>query len=337
MITTAGALKKLTIDVLRSYDMPLDDVDYIADKLIRAEICGYDSHGVVSLQWYVRNLRASEATIQPNIRVEKETPNMTMINGDMAFGQLVARDCMKIGLERAYSSSISCVTFRNSLHIGRLADFAEMGAAKGFITLMWVNMTNPSVVPFGGREARYGTNPFCISVPGRIEPLMTYDVASSAVALKKLRKFIHAGEPVPADWILDAEGRPSTDPNVMYREPKGGLLPYGGYRGFGQGLMVEILGGILSGGGVADILQSPILNGGLIVFLKVDDFLEYESFYRQCEALADKMRSTPLAAGHTKVRLPGESVRKLAEFDMLNGELTVSDETWAMVHTLFKV
>lgn len=330
------SLRKLATDILLSYGMPVPDAQYVADSLIRAEICGYDSHGVVSLQWYVRNLRAGEANLHPNIRIEKQTATLTMVNGDLAFGQLVARACMNIGIERAASQSVTCVSFRNALHVGRLADFAEMGAQSGFITLMWVNMTNPSVVPYGGREARYGTNPFCVSVPGRSGPLFTYDVASSAVALKKLRKYIHAKEAVPEGWILDAEGRPSTDPNVMYREPKGGLLPYGGYRGYGQGLMVEVLAGILTGGGVANLLQSPILNGGLIVFLKVEDFIEKENFHRECEALAEKMKSTPPAFGFEGVRLPGESGGKFENFDMNHGEIFVSDETFAMINTLFK-
>lgn len=321
--------------ILHGEGMPETDAHYVASLLVKADLCGHSTHGVAVLLWYLQILRGKEANLQPHIRVVKETPTMAMVDGDLGFGQIVLRKTMQIALEKAKGNSVTLVTFKNSLHVGRLGDFAEIGARQGFITVMWANLTNPAIAPHGGREARLGTNPMCVAVPGREGPAFCFDVASSTATLQALRHHINQGKSVPPDWIIDADGNPTCDPQVMYQSPRGSLLPFGAHRGYGQALVAEVLGGILSGGMTAKATQRPVLNGGTIILIKVDDFFPLVDFLTKVEDLGAIMRSTPPAPGFGEVRLPGDSSKVWNQVSA-HSEVRVSQEIWTQIERLRK-
>ena len=207
-----------------------------------------------------------------------------------------------------------------------------MAAAEGLIGMLWVNAPMAlNVAPWGGAARRLGTNPHAIAVPGPGGTVaVSLDFATSVIAEGKLKVKLNRGESVAPGIMLNAAGRPSTDPREFYAEPPGSLLTMGAHKGFGLSLVVEILGGILSGTGAARPQQGPVQNGTLMVALDVSRFLTPEEFHAQVRTLVDFVRSAPLAAGAEEILVPGEPEARM-ERDRRRGGVPLDEETWRQV------
>lgn len=302
----ASHLRTYAESALKLHNVPEGDARWISHLLVKAHIQGHSSHGLGFLPQYLLGLKNGLANPRPNIRAIKETPTMCMLDGDLGLGQVVAKFAVELAAKKASTQSVFAVSFKRTLHLGRLADFTEIGAKHGLITLMWTNVSKPFLAPYGGSQARLGANPFSVSVPGKETPFMTFDASSSIVSVGKVKLKMEKGEPIPPNWLIDNSGQPTIDPNVLWNEPRGAIRPYGEHRGFGQALLAEILGGILAGSGLADFAQKPVLNGGMIIVLRTEDFLPMIDFFNLSEKLKQSIKSTPPAPGFSGVRLPGE-------------------------------
>jgi len=186
------------------------------------------------------------------------------------------------------------------------------------------------VAPPGGRAPRLSTNPLAIGVPHGDAPLVL-DFSTSATAEGKVRVKKIAGQPCPEGWLIDNQGRPTTDPNVLYANPPGAILPMGGaqaYKGFGLGLMIEILTGALSGGSCAKEVPYP-RKGNCVFFLLIDParFGGREHFAREVEALVTYVRSCPRVEGVEEILLPGDPERRLAQQRQREG-IPLDEENW---------
>ncbi len=322
-------LEALTRAIFAARGVPPDDAAWVATLLVRANLRGHDSHGVIRVPHYVRAMKAGEVNPTPRIRVELETPTLARIDGDLGLGQVVARRGIALAIDKARAQGLAAVALRRTNHVGRLADYAETAAAAGLIGLLWVNAPMAlNVAPWGGAARRLGTNPHAVAVPGPDGTVaMSLDFATSVVAEGKLKVKFNRGEPVPPGVMLDAAGRPSTDPREYYADPPGALLPAGEHKGYGLGLAVEILGGILSGTGAARPEPGPVQNGTLMLCLDPARFLPPADFHRQVAALFDFVRSAPLAAGAKEILIPGEPEARTERERRLHG-IPLDDETW---------
>lgn len=328
----AATLERVARDVFAARGVPSDDAAWVATLLVRANLRGHDSHGVIRIPQYVRAMKQGAVNPTPAIRIERETPTIALIDGDRGFGQVVGRRGVAVAIDKARAQGIAAVTLRRTNHLGRLADYAEIAAQQGLVTLMWANAsTAPHVAPWGGSGRRLGTNPHAIAIPGPDGTVaMSLDLATSVWAEGKLRVRYNRGEPAPDGIMLNGHGRPSTDPREYYTTPPGSLLPMGQHKGYGLSLAVDILGGILSRTGASPAEPGVVQNGTLIICLEVSRFVPLADFHAQVAALFGFVRSAPLAEGSTEILVPGQpEARKEAE--RRRDGVPVEDETWRQI------
>lgn len=246
-------LRELVTEILVAAGATASDARIVADHVVDANLTGHDSHGVGMIPQYVRAI--SRALLDPRAHVELEDRGGPILaaDGHRGFGQLVGREAIAAGVERAASLGLAAVALRNAFHVGRVGAYAEQAAARGLVSVHFVNVVGhaPLVAPFRGSDRRFMTNPFCVGVPARNgRPALLLDFATSRVALGKVREARARGDHVPEGCIIDAQGRPATDPGALLDEPRGALLPMGEHKGSGLALVCELLGGALTGGGI---------------------------------------------------------------------------------------
>ena len=328
----AARLEQLTRDIFTARRVPAGDAAWIASLLVRANLRGHDSHGVIRVPQYVASLERGTLNPTPSMTLVVDTPTIAILDGDGGFGQVVARRGVALTLERVRAQGLAAVALRGANHIGRLADYAEMLAQQGVIGLLWANARGGlNVAPWGGAARRLGTNPHAIAVPGPDGVVsMSHDFASSVWAEGKLRVKFNRGEPAPPGIMLNGRGEPSTDPREYYADPVGSLLTAGGHKGYGLSLAVEILAGILSGAGAASGEKSVFRNGTLIVCLDPTRFMPAAEFHAQVAALMDWVRSAPLAAGAKEILVPGEPEARTERERRADG-IPIDDATWKQI------
>jgi uncharacterized oxidoreductase len=331
----APLLERLTREIFVARGVPEDDAAFIASMLIRANLRGHDSHGVIRVPQYVAALQRGTLNPKPQMKLVVDTPTLAILEGDGGFGQVVARRGVGLAIERARTHGLAAVALRGANHVGRLADYAEMAAAQGLIGLLWANARGGlNVAPWGGAARRLGTNPHAVAVPGPNGTVaMSHDFASSVWAEGKLRVKFNRGEKVPPGIMLNGKGEPSTDPREYYTDPVGSLLTAGAHKGYGLSIAVEILGGILSGAGAASGEPSVFRNGTLIVCLDPARFLPLVDFHAQVAALLEWVRATPLAAGAEEILIPGEPEAR-TERERRAAGVTIDDETWRQIRAV---
>lgn len=252
IIASHDRLRALGVRILGAAGAAEADARIVADHLVDANLAGHDSHGVGMLPHYVRAILGGVLDPRAHAAVEDRGGATLAVDGQSGFGQVVAREAIAAGVERARATGVALVALRNAFHVGRVGAYAEQAAASGFVTVHFVNVVGhpPLVAPFRGSDARFATNPFCVGVPasgGR--PAVVLDFATSFVALGKVRVAMNRGEQVPEGVLIDAEGHGTRDPAVMYREPRGAILPFGLHKGSGLAFVCELLAGALTGGG----------------------------------------------------------------------------------------
>ena len=325
-------LERITRDIFVALKAPEDDAAWIATLLVRANLRGHDSHGVIRIPQYVKSVKTGETNPTPSIRVESETAVLALIDGDCGFGQVVARKGIDLAIAKATAQGLSAVTLKEANHVGRLADYAEMAAARGLVGMLWANARGGlNVAPWGGAARRLGTNPHAIAIPGPNGTVaMSHDFATSVWAEGKLRVKFNRGETVPGGIMLDGHGRASTDPKAFYGEPVGSLLTAGAHKGYGLSLAVEILAGILSGTGAAGSERVVFRNGTLMLCLDPARFLPLADFHAQVGELFGWVRSAPLAQDAKEIQIPGEPEERTARERRAQG-VPVEDETWRQI------
>lgn len=305
-----------------------EDAEHVAASLVKANLCGYDSHGVFRLSqyhdWWKQGL------LKPAARpaVAEERGFAVVVDGHWAFGQVVARFAGQVAVRKAQAGGLAVVTARNSNHVGRLADVAELVRDAGLIALAAVNDSGAGqcVVPWGGADGRLSTNPIAVGVPGGDGQGILFDFSTSAAASGKVRQLLLRGEQAPEGWLIDGSGSPTRDPGALFREPHGFLLPAGGHRGYALSLLVEVLAGILSGAGFANPNPGPEeMNGLFLLALDPSWFMPPATFRARVDQLTAYVKTARPMHGAGPVHIPGERSREQAARREQSG--IVLDET----------
>jgi uncharacterized oxidoreductase len=248
---------------------------------------------------------------------------------------VVAREATALGIERARQTGVACVALRNACHIGRIGTYGEQCADAGLVSMHYVNVVGhaPSVVPYGGREARTVTNPYCCVVPQADGNHIVLDFATSTIAAGKVRVARMKGEQVPENALIDADGNPTTDPARYYDgQRRGALLPFGLHKGGGMQVMCELLGGALAGNWTMQPAGNrnygATINNMLSVVIDPDALGGRDAYEHEVAAMLDYIRQTPPARGFDRVQAPGDPERaRMAE--RLRDGIDVDDNTWA--------
>jgi Xaa-Pro dipeptidase len=279
----------------------------VACSLVASDLAGVSSHGAMRVPEYLKAIRAGRIEPAQRPRMAADHGALVVLDGQRAFGQVAASELSLVVADRARAHGVSAGMLSGVQHVGRLGEWVQRAAGSGCIALAWCSCGDPygNVAPFGGRRARLGTNPIAYAIPGRPHPTVVADFSTSVVAEGKVRLFLHAGEPVPEGWLLDSGGRPTTDPRALY--DGGAILPAGGHKGFALGLLVEILGGALTGAGCVSLGQSP---GNGLVLVAIDPARGPGG-----DAFADQVAGVlaSLRESGPNVLIPGELERRLYE------------------------
>ena len=306
--------------LLEAAGVPAADAEVAAAAIVEADLRGVPSHGVSLLPGYLTRLEAGGLNPRPRLAVVSEAPALVVLDGDGGLGHVVATRAMDLALERARSSGVGACAAGHSSHFGMAATYADRAAAAGMIGIA-VSNSVAVMPPPGGAAARVGVTAFAYALPGEDEPLGA-DLSMSVASRGRILLRAAAGEPVPGDWALDAEGRPTTDARAA---AEGLLLPLGGHKGFALALLWDALAGILSGSryGAAAVRQPPDRPGDIGHFLLALDVARFgpiERFREAVEGVARSIRETPPLAGSAEPpRVPGERSRAQRERSLREG------------------
>ena len=303
----------------------------VAENLVTANLLGHDSHGIGMIPRYIDAVLEGGLAPNQHPKATVDTGALLALDGCKGYGQAIGRDAMQMAIERAQKHGTCVMTLGNSHHLGRIGAWAEMAVAAGFVSIHFVNViSHARVAPYGGRDARFGTNPCCIGVPLPGEQPFVLDYATSAVAQGKMRVAHNKGEKVPPGRLIDTEGHPTNDPRYAVVPPFGAMLPFGEYKGYGMAIACELLGGALTGGGTWHYEESSkqrVMNGMLAIVIDAKRLGTASAFEREARLFLDWLRKARPAPGFDRVRIAGEPEREMRAKRTRDG-IPVDETTW---------
>ena len=324
-------LRAAVNELMLGFGSEAREIELVTENLLQANLTGHDSHGVGMLPRYSNAYL--EGGLKPNMHILPKLDGgaLLALDGQAGFGQVIGHEAMQMGTARAKEHGSCIVALANSHHLCRIGAWAEMAVADGLVSVHFVNViSRPIVAPWGGRDARFGTNPFAVGipVPGR-EPVIL-DLATSMIAQGKTRVAHNKGEQLAPGQLLDDRGEPTTDPKYGVVEPIGALRTFGEHKGYGLALVCELLGGALAGGlaahGAADGKQR-VLNGMLTILLDPNRLGDVALYGDEMRAFLDWVVASPPQSGVDHVRVAGEPERESRARRLADG-IPVDTTTW---------
>ena len=306
--------------------------DVVAASLVESNLCGHDSHGVVRVPEYVGLLKSGALVSDAEFEVISETDSALVADAKNGFGQIQMTTLIARLSTKADNSGIACGTLKLCGHVGRLGEWVEKVALAGQAALLAVNDNGvlKCVAPPGGVEPRISTNPIAVAVPTDAEPLVL-DISTSAVANGKIKVAHNSQVDCPDGWLIDPDGNPTNDPSLRYEDPPATILPMGGdqgYKGFGLGLVFDILIGGLSGGACPPAGDDdPDCNNVLMLIWNPDKFHGSSHFMGESAKLVDYVRSVKRKPGVEAIRLPHDRSRETHQLRSREG-IPLDDGTW---------
>jgi LDH2 family malate/lactate/ureidoglycolate dehydrogenase len=335
-VVAADRLRTITQALLQAAGALPEEAATVARYAVAANLAGHDSHGVIQIPTYIDRIGKGHIVPGAPFVITKESPTTTVIDGNWGFGYVVAERATKLTIEKAKTSNVAATTILRQSHVGRVATYPLMAAKEGMIAIMTADSgrSPKAVAPFGGRAARLGTNPICIAMPSDLEGPFVLDMATSAVAVGKIKLAQAKGTKIPEGWVVDREGRATTDPHEY---DKGGvLLPLGGsegYKGYGLSAMVEVLSALLPGLGFGVEPTGRHNDGCFLAMFNVEAFRPLATFKKEVAEFAAYLKSTPPAEGYKEVLYPGE-VEWRTEQQRLKSGIEVDEKTWGQFQAL---
>jgi len=325
-IRTAAQLTRLVRAIVTAAGAPATHAEIVATSVVDADLTGHESHGVLRIPSLVEAIGKGSLKPAATPFVVHESPSTAVVDGAATFGHVGARVATDLAIQKAGSAGLAGVSLTRVTHAGRIGEWAELGAGHGLITMVAASRAHSTgtLAPYGGRVGAIGTTPTAWAIP-RLEgrPPILLDFATSAVAQGKLQLARATGQSVPPGWILDAEGRPTTDVEEFFRG--GALLPFGGHKGYALSVITAMLAVGLSGGDLLD----PSEHGSCLFIMCVDPeaFRPADQFGRAIEEIAARLKAVPPAEGFDEVLLPGEPEARSRARRSQEG-IPVTDATW---------
>jgi LDH2 family malate/lactate/ureidoglycolate dehydrogenase len=301
--------------LLRHHGLPREDAATVAHCLVRADLRGIDTHGLQFLPQYLERVRRGLINPRPVLEPRRVTPVAATLDGDNGFGFVIGMRAIAEAITMARAFGIGIVSAHRSTHFGMAGAYVLPALEAGFIAMVFSNASR-AMPPWGGREALLGTNPLAAGAPAGAQVPFLLDMSPAVVARGKIRRAARRGEAIPPGYALDAEGRPTTDPRAAL--DGGVVLPIGGYKGSGLSMLMDIMGGVISGAACAGDVASQFLDydrpqnvGHFFLALKPDLFVGIEEYRRRMDRLVERVHGSKTAHGFSEVVMPGELEARL--------------------------
>ena len=330
-IVRSQPLTEFCQKVFEKMGIASQDAFTTSEVLVLADLRGIDSHGVARLRRYYTGLKNGMMVPKPQMKVVHETPITALLDGGGALGQVAGKRGMEMAVEKALKNGAGFVAVRNSNHFGIAAYYSLMALKHDLIGISLTN-SDAYVVPTFGREVMLGTNPISVTVPAKREKPFVLDMSTAVATLGKLEVYGRMGKKLPLGWVTDEKGRSCEDPTRVLSNIRGkvggGILPlggegeeFGGHKGYGLDLLVDILCGVLSGSAYSNLLYPktpegkplPSLVGHFLGALRVDYFRPVEEFKKEMDDLIRRLKNSAKAEGQSRIYIHGEKEFELEE------------------------
>ena len=321
-----------------------EEATRIGRCLVNANLTGHDSHGVTRVPRYAAWKRDGLLLADQVADRVVETPVLAILDGKFGFGQTIAPQAVRIGIEKCREYGLSAIGLRNSGHVGRVGEWAEMAAEAGIVSVHFVNVAGSVLVaPFGGVERRFSTAPVCIGMPHPGGLPVILDFATSLVAEGKVMVASQGGKTLPSDALVSADGRLSGDPHELYGDygpgpardhakGKGAIRAFGEHKGSGLALMCELLGGALSGNGASN--PDKRWSQGMFSFYVDPARVDPEHFLpAEMSRFLSYVKGTKPIDPKAPVLLPGEIEARTRSERLANGVPLPDDTFKALIAT----
>lgn len=309
ILLDAETARRFAADILEAHGVPTGDAATTARCLVRADLRGVDTHGIVRLPGYLDRIGKGLVDPAPDLAPRRVAPAVAHLDGQNGLGFVVATRAMDEAMAIAREAGTGTVGVFRSTHFGMAANYLLQAVEAGFAALVFTN-ASPAMPPFGGRREMLGTSPFGAAMPNPGGTPFVLDMSPSVAARGKIRKAAREGRPIPEGYALDAEGRPTTDPEAAL---KGVVLPIGGAKGAGLSLLMDLFCGVLTGaafaGRVGDQYKAfdrPQNVGHFVLAIRPDLFVGAEAFAARMEEEVAALRANPTAEGFDEILLSGE-------------------------------
>lgn len=299
--------RKLTIQKLVDAGLDLTQAEKITEVLLHADLRGVSSHGILRVEHYINRLKKGGVNKKPDMKVTHTGVVTAIVDGDNGFGHIIADRAMEVAISLAKEKGIGMVTAINSSHCGALSYFVQKAANEMLIGVA-MSQTDSIVVPFGGKKPFLGTNPIAFGIPAAKHKPVILDMATSTVALGKIFQHREEGKDIPLGWGVDENGNQVTDPNKVVA-----LTPFGGPKGYGFSLMVDIFSGILAGTTFGPHVRRMYENldqyrqlGHYFCAINPAYFTDANQFLSQMDQMIDEIHALEPAEGFDQVYVPGD-------------------------------
>ena len=311
----------------------------IGHYLVRSNLAGHDSHGVVRVPRYVTLLREGGLVPERGLDVLSRSETLAVVDAGYGFGPTVGPLAVQLGIDIATDAGVAIVALRRAGHLGRIGEWAEMAAGAGLASAHFVNVAGSILVaPFGGTGRRFSTAPFAAGFPVRGAAPIILDFATSAVAEGKVLMAANGGKSLPVDSLITDAGEMSDDPATLYgpltlggprsaRNGTGAIRAFGDHKGSGLAMFCELFAGALTGSGCCGPAPRPFSNGMLSIYMAPSAFGSTDQFTDETKAFLDFVRSARPAEPGDIVLLPGETEARTREERTRNG-IPIPDEVW---------
>lgn len=306
---TADDAQSFAGGLLQAHGVPAADAVVAASCLVRADLRGVKTHGLLRLPGYLERIRMGLVNPSPLLATKSITPVALQLDGKNGLGFVVATRAMEYSIQMAGEHGIGMVAVRHSTHFGMASLYVLQAIESGMAALVFTNASR-AMPPWGGRESLLGTGPLAAGAPGGEQCDFVLDMSPAVAARGKIRLAQRLGERIPAGYALDRDGRPTTDPAAALQ---GVVLPLGGPKGSGLAMMMDVFAGVLSGSGYAGSVRDQYKDfdepqdvGHLLIAMKPDLFVTAPEYRKRMDVLVERVHGVPAAEGFTEVVLPGE-------------------------------
>ncbi|CAN5687688.1 Ldh family oxidoreductase [soil metagenome] len=317
------ALRRFCISVFERLGVSPGDAGIWTEVMVETSLRGVDSHGVLVLPMYAEMLEGGGIRVNSPVEVINDHGTTLLLDGGDGIGSVVANQAMDLALDRALKFGLSFVSVRNSNHFGMAGFYAMKSLPRDMIGVAFTN-AGPAIAAWGGKTKVIGSNAMAIAIPAGNELPIVFDAAIGASAAAKIFLAMERGERIPSDWMIDRDGKPTDDPEKLFAG--GVLLPFGKHKGYGLGLILDVLTGVLSGGlfstsvrGFGRDMSEPLGICHSFCALDVERFIPVGLFNSRVDEMIKNVKASETLEGVERVYLPGERGFLTREDRKLNG------------------